>query len=123
MLIRNRVGMTVIDVDYRLTPGTFPEYSTTRHILTFYREYISPRPRRCLGGYSLGNIFPNACQSITSSNGEQVHNNAGQLNIRPDSISIGGISAGGHISAVCQQLARDANLPLKLGMSSTLQLL
>ncbi|GLI73278.1 hypothetical protein PoHVEF18_001493 [Penicillium ochrochloron] len=40
--------------------------------------------------------------------------NGKELNGRPDSISIGGISAGGHISAVCQQLARDAKIDLKL---------
>ena len=34
----------------------------------------------------------------------------------PGSISIGGISAGGHICAVAQQLARDASLDLKLAI-------
>jgi acetyl esterase/lipase len=48
---------------------------------------------------------------------QQVRDNAKELNVQPESISIGGISAGGHISAVCQQLARDANINLKLGTS------
>ena len=36
------------------------------------------------------------------------------LNISPNSISIGGISAGGHVSLVLQHLARDNNFPLRL---------
>lgn len=36
-----------------------------------------------------------------------------EVNARPDAISIGGISAGGQIAAVMQQLARDAGIPLK----------
>ncbi|CAG7926867.1 unnamed protein product [Penicillium olsonii] len=39
---------------------------------------------------------------------------AGQFNIDPTRISLGGVSAGGHIALVCAHLARDANLPLKL---------
>lgn len=42
--------------------------------------------------------------------------NGQKLNGKTDSVSVGGISAGGHISAVMQQLARDANIDLKLGM-------
>lgn len=49
----------------------------------------------------------------------QVHQHGSEINARQDSISIGGISAGGHISAVCQQQARDAGIPLKLGRSSS----
>ncbi|RKU44097.1 hypothetical protein DL546_001215 [Coniochaeta pulveracea] len=40
------------------------------------------------------------------------------LNLNPDSISIGGVSAGGHISFILQHMARDAGLPLKLCMAS-----
>lgn len=40
------------------------------------------------------------------------------LNIKPDSISIGGISAGAHISIVLQHMARDASFPLKLCMAT-----
>ena len=46
----------------------------------------------------------------------QVHQNGHQINARPESISIGGISAGGQIGAVLQQLARDSGIDLKLGM-------
>ncbi|OKL55480.1 hypothetical protein UA08_09224 [Talaromyces atroroseus] len=45
-----------------------------------------------------------------------VHEHGPEIGARPDSISIGGISAGGHISAVCQQLARDAGIDLKLAV-------
>ncbi|KAK4186736.1 putative Esterase/lipase [Podospora australis] len=40
------------------------------------------------------------------------------LNINPTSISLGGVSAGGHISLVLQHMARDAGIPLKLCMAS-----
>ncbi|KAI0178149.1 Alpha/Beta hydrolase protein [Pestalotiopsis sp. NC0098] len=44
---------------------------------------------------------------------QYMRDHGAQLNARQDSISIGGISAGGQIAAVMQQLARDAALPLK----------
>ncbi|KAH8196202.1 hypothetical protein TruAng_009645 [Truncatella angustata] len=44
--------------------------------------------------------------------------NAESLKINPHSISIGGISAGGHISVVLQHKARDAGLPLKLCLAT-----
>ncbi|KAI1335988.1 alpha/beta-hydrolase [Xylariaceae sp. FL0016] len=40
------------------------------------------------------------------------------LNIKRDSISIGGISAGAHISIVLQHIARDEGIPLKLCMAT-----
>ncbi|KAH8676098.1 Alpha/Beta hydrolase protein [Xylariales sp. PMI_506] len=43
---------------------------------------------------------------------------AEDLNIKPDSLSIGGISAGGHISITVQQMARDAGIPMRLCMAS-----
>lgn len=43
---------------------------------------------------------------------------AASLNFKHDSISIGGISAGAHISIVLQHMARDAGLPLKIMMAS-----
>ncbi|TQB69257.1 hypothetical protein MPDQ_002126 [Monascus purpureus] len=71
MLVRDRVGILVVDVDYRMAP---------EHAF--------------------------------------VHEHGQEINARPDSISIGGISAGGHISAVMQQLARDASLNLRLAALS-----
>ncbi|KAK3682991.1 Alpha/Beta hydrolase protein [Podospora appendiculata] len=43
---------------------------------------------------------------------------ASALNINATSISIGGISAGGHISLVLQHMARDSGIPLRLCMAS-----
>lgn len=40
------------------------------------------------------------------------------ININPTSVSLGGVSAGGHISIVLQHMARDAGIPLKLCMPS-----
>ncbi|KAK3291408.1 Alpha/Beta hydrolase protein [Chaetomium fimeti] len=47
-----------------------------------------------------------------------VRESATTLNINPDSISIGGISAGAHICLILQHMARDAGMPLKLCMAS-----
>ncbi|KAK4151656.1 Alpha/Beta hydrolase protein [Chaetomidium leptoderma] len=47
-----------------------------------------------------------------------VRESATALRINPASISIGGVSAGGHISLVLQHMARDAGIPLKLCMAS-----
>ncbi|CAK7218530.1 hypothetical protein SBRCBS47491_003535 [Sporothrix bragantina] len=41
---------------------------------------------------------------------------AEKLNIKPDSVSLGGISAGGHITIVMHLRARDAGIPLRLVM-------
>ncbi|KAI5861684.1 alpha/beta-hydrolase [Durotheca rogersii] len=49
---------------------------------------------------------------------EWARDSADVLNIKPDSISAGGISAGGHISLVLQHLARDAGMPLKLCLAT-----
>jgi acetyl esterase/lipase len=54
---------------------------------------------------------------------EQVYAHASEINGLSDSISIGGISAGGFWSCIIQQLARDAKLPLKLGKIYILGLL
>ncbi|CAM1500623.1 Fc.00g097850.m01.CDS01 [Cosmosporella sp. VM-42] len=43
-----------------------------------------------------------------------VRDSESTLNIKPNSISIGGISAGGHVSLVLQHLARDNNFQLRL---------
>ncbi|KAL1889736.1 hypothetical protein Sste5346_008722 [Sporothrix stenoceras] len=45
-----------------------------------------------------------------------VHANASQINTRPDSLSIGGISAGAQCATICAHLARDAGLLLKLAI-------
>ncbi|KAK0644689.1 Alpha/Beta hydrolase protein [Cercophora newfieldiana] len=41
-----------------------------------------------------------------------------KLNINPTSVSIGGVSAGAHISVVLQHMARDAGIPLRLCLAS-----
>jgi acetyl esterase/lipase len=46
----------------------------------------------------------------------QVREQGKSINANVDSISMGGISAGGQITAVCQQLARKEGYELKLGM-------
>ncbi|KAI0385731.1 alpha/beta-hydrolase [Hypomontagnella monticulosa] len=43
---------------------------------------------------------------------------AASLQINPNSVSIGGISAGGHISIVLQHMARDAGIPLRICLAS-----
>ncbi|KAH8898746.1 alpha/beta-hydrolase [Thozetella sp. PMI_491] len=45
-----------------------------------------------------------------------VHENAAMLKVKPDSISVGGISAGGLFAIVVQHLARDAGLGLRLAI-------
>ncbi|KAI0175525.1 alpha/beta-hydrolase [Hypoxylon sp. FL1284] len=43
---------------------------------------------------------------------------ANSLKISPDSISLGGISAGAHICLIMQHMARDAGVPLKLCLAT-----
>ncbi|CAK7231701.1 hypothetical protein SBRCBS47491_008020 [Sporothrix bragantina] len=82
--MRTRVGVVVVDVDYRLTPE-----------------------------HAFGKGTEDAWAAV-----QWVHTHAQEINARPDSISIGGISAGGFMSCVVQQLARDTGLPLKLAILS-----
>jgi len=49
---------------------------------------------------------------------DQARKSAGTLNLNPDSVSIGGISAGAQIALILQHMARDAGIPLKLCMPS-----
>lgn len=44
---------------------------------------------------------------------------ADKFNVRPDSVSLGGVSAGGAIALALAHLARDASLPLKLIAAGT----
>ena len=46
----------------------------------------------------------------------EVRDNSRELKIRPDSVSISGISAGGHICCVLQHMCRDAKINLKLAI-------
>lgn len=62
---------------------------------------------------SWGKCFQDAWAAL-----EWVRKEAGMLNVRADSLSLGGISAGGHISILLQHLARDAGIPLKLVMAT-----
>ncbi|KAK3317069.1 Alpha/Beta hydrolase protein [Apodospora peruviana] len=45
-----------------------------------------------------------------------IRSSSDKLGIDSNSISIGGVSAGGHISLILQHMARDAGIPLKLCM-------
>ncbi|OAK98635.1 putative esterase [Phaeosphaeriaceae sp. SRC1lsM3a] len=51
---------------------------------------------------------------------QYIHRNGeAEFNIKPESISVGGVSAGGNIALVMAHLARDARLPLKLICAGT----
>ncbi|KAL2418599.1 hypothetical protein ABEF91_004295 [Exophiala dermatitidis] len=80
MLVRNNVGLLVVDVEYRLTPE---------------------------------NLFGKGHEDGWAAV-RWVHEHGHEINGDPTSISVGGISAGGAIGAVVQQLARDAGITLKL---------
>jgi len=50
---------------------------------------------------------------------QYIHGNGEEFNVKPDSISIGGVSAGANIALVCAHLARDAGIPLRLVCAGT----
>lgn len=68
-------------------------------------------------GMLFKDTYRSGCRYLTGPSCFQVREHGSEINARSDSISIGGISAGGTISAVIQQQARDIGLPLKLGKS------
>lgn len=71
----------------------------------------------CLGSSIMGNWVSYVHKyQFPNSNPSQARASASELNVKPDSITIGGISAGGQITIVLQHMARDAGIPLKLSM-------
>ncbi|KAJ0137561.1 Uncharacterized protein HZ326_19475 [Fusarium oxysporum f. sp. albedinis] len=78
--VRQRLPIVVVDVDYRLCPGSL--------VAT-----------RCISQWMDAN---------------QVYDHPHELNVKNTSISIGGISAGGHFCCVLQHLSRDTGIPLRL---------
>lgn len=77
------------------------------------------RPRRVggtqLGEYKICSSKPPILLILTYL---QVRSESASLNINPFSVSIGGISAGAHISIILQHLARDNSIPLRLCLAS-----
>ncbi|KAA8904627.1 hypothetical protein TRICI_005433 [Trichomonascus ciferrii] len=53
---------------------------------------------------------------------QHVHSHADAFGVDPQSISVGGVSAGGHISLAVSHLARDAGIPLVLCAVGTPQI-
>ncbi|KAF2813021.1 alpha/beta-hydrolase [Mytilinidion resinicola] len=84
MMLKDRLGIIVIDVDYRLCPE-----------------------------HRFGKNIGDSWAAL-----KWVHEHASETNGLPDSISIGGISAGGQIACVLQHMARDARVPLKFAILS-----
>lgn len=85
MKLKERVGVVVVDVDYRLCPENM------------FGKNIED------GWAVLTWVYEEA---------------ASELNIDPQSISIGGISAGGGLAASLQHMARDSGIPLKMALLS-----
>lgn len=72
---------------------------------------------RCLGCVTMGMRFAAVIINLKLSR-RQARESATSLKINPDSISIGGISAGGQISCILQHMARDTGVPLKLCLAT-----
>ncbi|KAH8691387.1 Alpha/Beta hydrolase protein [Talaromyces proteolyticus] len=82
MLMCARVGIIIVDVDYRLCPES-----------------------------RYGKGIEDGWAAL-----KWVYTHSKELNSRPGSISIGGVSAGAFMSCVYQHMARDAGLKLKLAI-------
>jgi acetyl esterase/lipase len=57
MVVRNEVGVIVVDVDYRLTPGKYSWMAIDVPNLIYNRICIWKRCRRCLGCSSMGDYY------------------------------------------------------------------
>ncbi|EXJ92788.1 hypothetical protein A1O3_01340 [Capronia epimyces CBS 606.96] len=82
MTVCERVGIVVVDVDYRLCPE-----------------------------HKFGKGTEDGWAALN-----WVHTHSTQINTRSDSISIGGVSAGGFMACIYQHMARDAGLDLRLAV-------
>ncbi|CAP61385.1 uncharacterized protein PODANS_4_270 [Podospora anserina S mat+] len=100
-LVMRRAGVVVVDVNYRHCPGTVSQmlFGPGASSDSVVVETI------------WGKCIQDAWAALNWVRDEHV-----SLNVDPFSISIGGVSAGGHISLVLQHMARDAGIPLKLCM-------
>ena len=85
MKLTERVGVVVVDVDYRLCPESV-----------------------------FGKNIEDGWAALTWVHGK----GASELNVNSQSISIGGISAGGGLCCTLQHMARDAGIPLKMALLS-----
>ena len=65
------------------------------------------------------NPFPTGIEDSFAAVQYIFKNGAEKFNIKPDSISLGGVSAGANIALTCAHWARDANIPLKLIAAGT----
>lgn len=93
----NKASVKVIDVDYRMGPecryptAIYDCWDAVKWVLSVSFSFSWP--------------WTNSRQAI---------NNASELNINPKSVSFGGLSAGGHMSAVLAHFARDEGIDIKL---------
>lgn len=92
--------IVILDVDYRLCPGMTPNLVLENSSLTVFKTE---------------NRFDQAVEDAWIAL-QWTHQNAMEVNGDPASISISGISAGGHLAALMQHLARDAGIPLRLAI-------
>ncbi|RVX73085.1 hypothetical protein B0A52_02211 [Exophiala mesophila] len=65
------------------------------------------------------NVFPTGIEDSFAAVKYIYENGAREFNIKPDSISLGGVSAGANIALVCAHWARDAQIPLRLVAAGT----
>jgi acetyl esterase/lipase len=54
--------------------------------------------------------------TATANLGQQARQSASKLNLKADSVSIGGLSAGGHMTAVMSHIAKAEDVDLKLAL-------
>ncbi|KAI0125649.1 Alpha/Beta hydrolase protein [Xylariales sp. AK1849] len=100
--MRDGAGVVVIDVNYRHCPGKSSVLSNSLDwVMLIEIEVV------------WGKCIEDALAAL-----HWTRNSAESLNIKPDSVSIGGISAGAHISIVLQHIARDIGIPLKLCLAT-----
>ena len=97
--VQEKAGLVVVDVNYRHCPGNRECKSPTHLLNTLESEFGK-----------------NIEDSWAALNWVSTASVAKDLNIDPDYISIGGISAGAHLCAVLQHICRDAHIPLRLAV-------
>jgi acetyl esterase/lipase len=101
--ICKNVGIKVIDVDYRMAP----EYLFPTAIYDSWEvvQWVRQPNAGLKGGKSSLLILR-----------MQARQSAPRLNIKADSVSIGGLSAGGHMTAVMSHMAKAEGVDLKLAL-------
>lgn len=109
-----------VHIDFHGGGGGLGDLETEKHVLCHYvdlaRVVVVDVDYRLVPDYAYPTYINDCFYAL-----KYVYENAAELKVKSDSISIGGVSVGGNIAFIVSHLARDSNIPLVLCVAGTPQ--